>query len=145
MQIGKQEEASSARWRWLSFKLPPHELWDCFRMHAQAIWLLYTNPTMKIFTAFLLILLLHHTVIDTGRWKWGYVTGKSEIWLHVGSVSFSLTFAFSCFCSLKGYYLYIMACLGEPSPSAWMLNQSAFVQGNNRNLSTCGWLQERRN
>ena len=26
------------------------------------------------------------------------VTGKSKIWLHVGSVSFTLTFAFHCFC-----------------------------------------------
>ena len=38
-----------------------------------------------------------------------------------------------------------MACLREPCPSAWMLNRSAFVQGNIRSLSTCGWLQERRN
>ena len=73
------------------------------------------------------------------------VTGKSQIWLHVGSVSFTLTFAFCCFCSLKGYSLYLMACLWEPCPSAWMLNQSAFVQRNIRNLSACGWLQERRN
>ena len=73
------------------------------------------------------------------------VTGKSQIWLHVGSVSFTLTFASRCFCSLKGYCLYIMACLREPCPSAWMLNQGAFVQGNIPTLSTCGWLQERRN
>ena len=32
----------------------------------------------------------------------------------VGSVSFTLTFASRCFCSLKGYCLYIMACLREP-------------------------------
>ena len=69
------------------------------------------------------------------------VTGKSQIWQHVGSVS--LTFASRYFCSLKGYCLYIMACLEEPCPYAWMLNQSAFVQGNIWTLSTCGWLQER--
>ena len=38
------------------------------------------------------------------------------MWLHVGSVSFTLTFAFCCFCLLKGYSLYIMTCLGEPCP-----------------------------
>ena len=81
---------------------------------------------------------LLHSVV----WRSLPVTGKSQIWLHVGPVSFTLTFAFCCFCSLKGYCLYIMACLGEPCPSAWMLNQSAFVQGNIRTLSICGWLQE---
>ena len=59
-----------------------------------------------------------------------FVTGKSQTGLHVGSVCFTLTSAFRCFCALKGYCLYIMACLGKPCPSAWMLNQSAFVQGN---------------
>ena len=61
-------------------------------------------------------------------------TEKSQIGLHVGFVSFTLTFASRCFCSLRGYCLYIMAFLGEPFPSAWMLNQSAFVQGNIRTL-----------
>ena len=63
---------------------------------------------------------------------------------NVGSVSFTLTFASHCSCSLKGYCLYIMACLGEPCPSAWMLHQSAFVQGNIQTLSTCGMLQEKK-
>ena len=72
-----------------------------------------------------------------------YVTGKSQIGLHVGSVS--LTFASRCFSSLKGSCLYIMVRLGEPCPSTWRLNQSAFVQSNIRPLCTCGWLQERRN
>ena len=45
-----------------------------------------------------------------------------------GSISFTLTFASCCFRSLKGYCPYIMACHGEPCPSAWMLNQNAFVQ-----------------
>ena len=35
------------------------------------------------------------------------VAGKSLIWLHVGSVSFTLIFASHCFCSLKVYCLYI--------------------------------------
>ena len=35
----------------------------------------------------------------------------------------------SCICSLKGYYSYIMACLREPCPSTWILNQSAFFSG----------------
>ena len=45
-----------------------------------------------------------------------------------GSISFTLTFASCCFRSLKGYCPYIMACHGEPCPSAWMLNQNVFVQ-----------------
>ena len=53
------------------------------------------------------------------------VTGKN--WLQVGSVSFTLILTSGCFCSLKGYCPYIMACLGEPCPSTWMLNQNAFV------------------
>ena len=56
--------------------------------------------------------------------------------LFVESVSFILTSASSCVCLLKGYCLYIMACLREQCPSAWMLNQSAFVQGNSLILST---------
>ena len=56
------------------------------------------------------------------------VTGKNKIWLHVGSVSFTLTCTRHCFCSLKGYRPYIMSCIREPWPPAWMLNQSAFVQ-----------------
>ena len=32
------------------------------------------------------------------------------------SVSFTLIFASRCFCSLKGYCLYIMARLGDPCP-----------------------------
>ena len=52
------------------------------------------------------------------------VTGKNKIWLHVGSVSFTLTFASCCFLFTV---LYIMACLREPCLSAWMLNQSAFA------------------
>ena len=55
-----------------------------------------------------------HVVLDI-NWI-DSITGKSQIGLHVGPVS--LTFAFSCFCSLKGYCLYIMACLGEPCPSS---------------------------
>ena len=38
-----------------------------------------------------------------------------------------------------------MACLEEPCPSAWMLNQTAFVQENILALSTYEWLQEGRN
>ena len=49
------------------------------------------------------------------------VTGKN--WLHIGSVPFTLTF---CFLVLS-YCPYIMACLGEPCPSARMSNQNAFV------------------
>ena len=41
----------------------------------------------------------------------GCVTGKNKMWLHVGSVSFTLTFASRCFCSLKEYCLY---CNGLP-------------------------------
>ena len=44
--------------------------------------------------------------------------------------------------ALKAYSLYVMACLGEPCPSVWILNQSAFVQGLAQ--STCG-AQEGRN
>ena len=73
-----------------------------------------------------------------------FVTAKSQIW-HVGSLPFTLTFASCCFCSLKGYSLYTTAGLKEPCSSAWMLNRSAFVQGNIWTLSTCEWLQERRN
>ena len=47
------------------------------------------------------------------------VTGKNKTWLHVGSVSFTLTFSTHCFCSLQGHCLYIMACLREPCTSAW--------------------------
>ena len=68
-----------------------------------------------------------------------FVTGKN--WLHVVSVSFTLILASGSFCSLKGHCPYIMACLGEPCPSTWMLNQNAFYG----TLSTCGWLQEGRN
>ena len=45
-----------------------------------------------------------------------FLTGKNG--LHVGFVSFTLTIASHCFCSLKGYCLYIMAFLREPCPSA---------------------------
>ena len=45
-----------------------------------------------------------------------------------GSISFTLTFASCCFRSLKGYCPYIMACHGEPCPSAWVLSQNASVQ-----------------
>ena len=55
------------------------------------------------------------------------VTGKNKIWPHVESVSFTLTFASCCSCSLKGYYPHIMACLREPF-SAWMLNQITFAK-----------------
>ena len=54
------------------------------------------------------------------------VTGKN--WLRVRPVSFTLTFASRCFCSVKGYCPYKIACLREPSPSARMLNQNTFVQ-----------------
>ena len=53
------------------------------------------------------------------------VSERSQFWPHVGSVT--LTFAALCFCSLKGYCLYIIGCLGEPWPSAWILNQNAFL------------------
>ena len=66
------------------------------------------------------------------------VSGKNKIWLHVGSVPFTLTFAFHCFCSLEGYCLYGMPCFGEPFPSDWILNQNAFIQRNLLNLSICG-------
>ena len=61
-----------------------------------------------------------------------YVTGKNLFFF----VFFTLIFASYCFCSLKGYYPCIMVCLREPCPSAQMLNQSAFVQGNFLMLST---------
>ena len=48
------------------------------------------------------------------------------------SCFFYFNLCFRCVCSLKGYCLYRMACLREPCPSAWMLNQSAFVQGSIR-------------
>ena len=32
------------------------------------------------------------------------VTGKNKIWLHVGSVSFTVTFSTHCFYSLQGHY-----------------------------------------
>ena len=47
----------------------------------------------------------------------------------VMDVSFPLTYASRCFGSLKGYCPHIMACLREPCPSAWMLNQNAFSSG----------------
>ena len=49
---------------------------------------------------------------------------------------FILTSASSCFCLLEGYCLYIMACLRELCSSAWMLNQTVFVQGNSLILFT---------
>ena len=54
------------------------------------------------------------------------VAEKSQFWLHVASVTFP--FASGCFCSLKGYSPYRMACLGDLWPSAWMLIQSVFFQ-----------------
>lgn len=56
-----------------------------------------------------------------------YAIGKRQNLTHVRSVSFTLILL-PCFCSLKGYCLYIMACLWEPCPSAWMLNQSALFR-----------------
>ena len=50
-----------------------------------------------------------------------FVTEKNKIWRLVGS--FTLTFASHCFCLLKAY---ITACLREPCPSCWMLNQNTF-------------------
>lgn len=45
------------------------------------------------------------------------------------SVCFTLTFSSQCFCLRKGCCSRLMACLGWGTlPSAWMLNQSAFVQ-----------------
>ena len=87
----------------------------------QHIILKSIHDTMYISSSFLL------PIWDICRW-WTtrYVRGKN--WLHVGSVSFTLTFASHCFCSLKRYCPYIMASLGEPCPSAWILNQSTFVQ-----------------
>ena len=52
---------------------------------------------------------------------------------------------FHCFCSLKDTVYTQWPASGNPAPSAWMLNQSAFVQGSILTLCTCGWLQERRN
>ena len=57
----------------------------------------------------------------------------------------AVSFAFCCFPKLKGYYLYIMPYLGEPSPSAWMWNQNAVVQRDLLTLFTSVWLQERGN
>ena len=61
-----------------------------------------------------------------GEWLLqGRIESLTTCWI------FSLTFTLvsHCFCSLKGYCLYMMACLGKPCPSVWMFNQSAFVQG----------------
>ena len=52
------------------------------------------------------------------------VTRKNKIWLHIGPVSATLTFASSCFCSLNGYCPYITVCRGEPCPSAWIFVQN---------------------
>ena len=41
---------------------------------------------------------------------------------------FHFHFSSHCFYLLKGYCLHVMACLGDPCPSAWILNPSAFVQ-----------------
>ena len=49
-------------------------------------------------------------------------------WLHVASVSLTLTFASHFFCSLKGYCLYIMACLREPLPLCLNAKPKCFVQ-----------------
>ena len=56
--------------------------------------------------------------------KGTFIGKNKKIWLQVESVSST----FCCFPKLKGYCLYIMPYLGEPSPSAWMWNQSAVVQ-----------------
>ena len=66
-----------------------------------------------------------------------YITERN--WLHAGSVSLTLTFASCCFCSLKGYCPYIMACFRIPCPFAWMLNQNAFIQD-----PICLWVDTRK-
>lgn len=51
------------------------------------------------------------------------VTGKNKTWLHARSVSFTLTFASHCFCSLKWYHPYIMTCFGKSCSSTWILKK----------------------
>ena len=58
----------------------------------------------------------------------GMLQGRASFDSMLDLVSFSLTFALHCFCSLKGYSPYKMAYLGEPCPRAWILNQNIFVQ-----------------
>ena len=96
---------------------PANVIWQFLQRHST-----FTSfPSLKAilsFVTFYFLLLFPQSL--------ACVTERN--WLHVGSVSFTLTFASHFFCSLKRHCPYIMACLGEPSPSAWSLNQNPFVQ-----------------
>ena len=67
---------------------------------------------------------------------------REEQNLSIGAVSFTLTFASCCFCSLKGYRLYHNGLPRGTLSLCLNAKPSAFVQGNILTLFTCGWLQE---
>ena len=83
----------------------------------------FTIPSVNSWSGSLIL----ETMARIPQKNGGFIIGKSQFWLHVGSISFTLTFASHCFCSLQGYSPYITVCLREPCPSAWKLNQNAFV------------------
>ena len=70
---------------------------------------------------------------------------REEQNLTIGAVSFTLTFASCCFCSLKGYCLYHNGLPRGTLSLCLNAKPSAFVLGNILTLFTCGWLQEGRN
>ena len=81
------------------------------------------------------------------------VSRTNRIGLHVGSVSFPLTFAFPSLCYYNHWRLLSIA-VSTPNglplgtcPSAWTLHLSAFVQLTGRHSASAHleWLQKRRN